>query len=273
MYETKSGKLRVPGASLYYQVRGSGPLLLMVPAGAGDADSYKRLVVYLDDHFTVVTYDRRGYARSPLDDPDQPVKIATHSNDLHCLLSALSSKPAYVFGCSIGALIGLDLAIRHPEQVGVLVAHEPPVGAMLPREERESENLSRMYQRRGAAIALQEFATRIGVQHDGPGKDIGLPRTDSQAADANREAFFRYDVGAVARYKLNLKALKSSPTPVVLAGGSAGRQYFPYRCAAALSRELGTEIMEFPGDHAGWVDHPREFADRLRQIYFLQDRV
>ncbi len=132
MNVTKIDTLRVPGASLYYEVRGSGPVLLLIGAGAADAASFNGIAAHLADQYTVVSYDRRGYSRSPLDDPEEEQRIETHSDDAHRLLAQLCTEPAYVFGSSGGALIGLDLAIRHPEQVRTLVSHEPPAGDCSP---------------------------------------------------------------------------------------------------------------------------------------------
>jgi len=63
-----------------------------------------------------------------------------HSDDAHRLLAELSTAPAYVFGSSGGALIGLDLVAHHPEQVCTLVAHEPPADYLLPATEQLQEN-------------------------------------------------------------------------------------------------------------------------------------
>jgi hypothetical protein len=52
----------------------------------------------------------------------------------------------------------------------------------------------------------------------------------------------------------------AASTRIVPAGGRTARQYFPCLCAAALADRLGTRIEEFPGGHAGFVTHPREFA-------------
>src|SRR2546423_4335943 len=136
MNVTKVDTLRLPGASVYYEVRGSGPVLLMIGAGTADAASFNGIATHLADHYTVVSYDRRGYSRSPLDDPEEEQCIETHSDDAHRLLAILSTEPAYIFGSSGGAKIGLDLAIRHPEQIQALVAHEPPVMELLPKSER-----------------------------------------------------------------------------------------------------------------------------------------
>ena len=123
MNMTRIDTLHVPGASLYYEVRGRGPVLLLIGAGAANAASFNGIATHLADRYTVVSYDRRGYARSPLDHPEGEQRIETHSDDAHRLLAILSTEPAYVFGSSGGAKIGLDLAIRHPEQLHTLVAH------------------------------------------------------------------------------------------------------------------------------------------------------
>jgi pimeloyl-ACP methyl ester carboxylesterase len=127
--------LRVPGASLYHEVHGSGPVLLLICGGVYDAAGYARLAEQLADRYTVVTYDRRGNSRSPMDGPPEPQRIETHGDDAHRVLSAVADgagEPAYVFGNSSGAIIGLELAARHPERVHALVAHEPPLFELLP---------------------------------------------------------------------------------------------------------------------------------------------
>src|SRR5262249_59794224 len=135
MQATKSNTLRVPGAALYYEVGGSGPVLLLICGGVYDAAGYAALAERLAGRYTVVTYDRRGNSRSPLDGPPAPQRIQVHGDDAHRVLSAVgvtASEPAHVFGNSSGAMIGLELAARHPEQVRTLVAHEPPIFELLP---------------------------------------------------------------------------------------------------------------------------------------------
>jgi pimeloyl-ACP methyl ester carboxylesterase len=66
---TTESTLRTDGATLFYRVRGSGPALLMLPGGDGDADTADALCNQLIDHYTVVTYDRRGLSRSTIDAP------------------------------------------------------------------------------------------------------------------------------------------------------------------------------------------------------------
>jgi pimeloyl-ACP methyl ester carboxylesterase len=258
-----TGILSVPGAHLYYETQGTGSLLLLISPGGGDADSFRSIVSFLAQHFTVVTYDRRGYARSPLDDSTDTPQIETHGDDANLLLTALATGPADVFGSSGGALVGLDLALRHPGQVRTLVAHEPPVRQLLPEGEREAGDVRETYRREGAAEAWRMFAARIGVP-----ETAGTSVKQGGRFAVNAEFFFRQEVGSGmwSRYALDVDALRRSPVHIVPAGGRTGREYVGYRYATALARHLDATLVEFPGHHAGFHTDPQEFAETLRQV-------
>jgi pimeloyl-ACP methyl ester carboxylesterase len=105
MTTTTTGTLKVPGASLYYEVRGSGPLLLLVAGAPADAGTFAALADQLADHHTVVTYDWRGAARSPLDEPaDDPAEglpMQVQGDDAELLLAALADDR---HGCLVAAV-------------------------------------------------------------------------------------------------------------------------------------------------------------------------
>jgi len=133
MESAKANTLKVPGATLYLEVQGSGPVLLLICGGIYDARTYAGLAQQLADRYTVVAYDRRGNSRSPLDEPPAEQSIEVHADDARRLLTIVAGdERAYVFGNSSGAMFGLELAARHPAQVRVLVAHEPPIFELLP---------------------------------------------------------------------------------------------------------------------------------------------
>jgi pimeloyl-ACP methyl ester carboxylesterase len=75
--------LDVPGATLHYQVRGTGPMMLMICRGISDADLLAHLAQRLADQFTIGTYDRRGNSRSPPAGPPVPQRIEVHADDAH----------------------------------------------------------------------------------------------------------------------------------------------------------------------------------------------
>jgi len=117
------GSVRSEGCDLYCEEVGQGvPILLIHPAGA-TASTWGSVTEALARLGRVLTYDRRGYARSG----GQPVRsVSTHTADAAAMLEALGAAPAVVVGTSAGAGIAIDLAVRRPELVGVVIAHEFP---------------------------------------------------------------------------------------------------------------------------------------------------
>ena len=179
-----------------------------------------------------------------------------HSDDAHHLLALLSTEPAYVFGSSGGALIGLDLATRYPEQIRTLVSHEPPVGGLLPDAERPRLPLR----------DPQQFAESLGVRYDNREPDAEMPHESPEAKTrlaANRAFLLAHEAPMYPRYTLDIAALAAAPTRIVIAAGQASRGYFPYRIATRLSERLETAVVEFPSHHAGYVSHPRILAQRM----------
>jgi pimeloyl-ACP methyl ester carboxylesterase len=128
---TKSLVLEAKGATIYFEVRGSGPVVLVIPGGPQDAGVFARLAELLADRYTVLTFDPRGNSRSPFFAEPQPLNVDIHADDAAALIKLTSDGPAFVLGTSGGAQIGLNLAARYPELVRALVAHEPPSIMML----------------------------------------------------------------------------------------------------------------------------------------------
>jgi pimeloyl-ACP methyl ester carboxylesterase len=261
--------LPVPGAAVYYEVRGTGPVLLMLAGGHGDANTMDAVADHLADRYTVVSYDRRGLSRSRLDNPSATFGLETHADDASRLLATLTAEPAFVFGNSIGALIGLDLTALHPAQVRMLVAHEPPHPALLDAAERAHAErtlyeMEQVYGTSGAIAALQILITDIGATYGELEPGVEPPRRTGEAA-ANLKFFFDYDLPAVRRYRLDIGLLQAATTRIRPAGGRDSRATWPYDCAVALANRLGAEIMELPSDHLGYMTHPRAYAASLRE--------
>lgn len=258
--------LKVPGATLHYQVQGDGPVLLIVMGGSGDADAASGIVGHLASRYRVVTYDRRGLSRSTLDEPSEPMSIEQHSDDARSVLAAVTSEPAFVFGSSLGALIALDLVARHPEHVRLLVAHEPPVPALLPEAERaEAKRFQRIMENGPGSPEWTELMRVIAVDHTDVEDGVTIPRPGPRHL-ANATFFRERDAPVAHRYQLDLDALKTVADRIVAAGGEKSRAAFPHRSTRVLADRLGTTFVEFPGDHTGYTTRPRAFAERLTQV-------
>lgn len=270
-----SGTVVVPGASLYYEVQGQGPALLILQAGEGDAGRTSYLVNNLADRYTTITYDRRGLSRSKLDGQPAPLTMETHADDASALLRHLTAEPAFVLGSGYGAAIGLYLALRHPEQIRALVAHEAPTLRLLPAATRERvvrgvAAAERAYQDDGWGPAMKKMAQLSGIDLASLEMEPGVefqPMTVERAA--NVEFFVKYDGPAFRNCQLDagdIARLKGTGIRVIPAGGSTSQDIWAYVCAEALSDELGTTVVEFPGGRNGHTTHPRAFSERLHEV-------
>ncbi|GAA4038680.1 alpha/beta fold hydrolase [Nonomuraea soli] len=270
---TTTDYLSVPGASLYYEMRGNGPTLLISQSGEGDAARSADLVERLADAYTVITYDRRGLSRSTLDHPGSAATMTEHADDVHRLLAAVTDEPAAMLGCSLGAVIGLHLALRHTGQLSTLIAHEPVAPRLLPvpdraRHEAELAEIQQLYREQGLAPALRAVADVLGIDPANPDAEPGLtPQPMTSRRIANFGFFIENDFTALINDTLPVNDLAHTPTRIVPAAGrTTPRAVFDYRCAQELATLLGAEVAEFPGGHNGNTTHPRAYAAQLHQI-------
>lgn len=116
---------RVNGVDLYYEEHGEGSPIVLVHGCGGSALGFAEAVGELSKHGRVITYDRRGCARSERPAPYERTRVAEHSDDAAALLDALEATPAIVIGRSYGGTIAADLALRHPDRVRALAMLEP----------------------------------------------------------------------------------------------------------------------------------------------------
>lgn len=271
----RNGRLETDEVTLYYTIRGSGPMLLILQGGAGNADGAEELANQLAGDFTVVSYDRRGLSRStPIH--GERYDIATHGDDAARLIAALTDEPVFVFGSSIGALIGLELTAHHGAHVRALIAHEPPVLRLL--EGMEQEQVLRRhtealetFQRDGIPAAMKLMIALAGVDINDREPDVAAPilAADPKVAAqrfADLKHFLTYDVPAVTRYQPDIAALAAAGSRIVPAAGSSSSGSMPGRCATAVARVLGVKMAEFPGGHSAYILRPRAFAARLREL-------
>jgi pimeloyl-ACP methyl ester carboxylesterase len=265
-----TGTLAVPGAELYYEVRGSGPVLLLINGGEGDAAMYAPLAHQLADGYTVITYDPRGNSRSRLTGPLGEQRVEEHARDAHLLLRALTREPAYLFGTSYGGMVGMEVLAGHPEQVRGLVSHEPLLIELLPDAARRHAAFQEVYdifRRDGARPALRRLNAELGDVGLPPEltADLPAPVAEMLARVAGNLAFcLEYELRSFVRYVPDLEALHDGPFTV--ANGVETRTTVGYATSVILAERLGEEIVDFPGGHVGFLTHPAEFAKTLHEV-------
>ena len=285
MTEPKTHTLDAPGAVLHYDVRSNEastePVLLLIgsPMGAGG-------FVTQAGHFTdrtVVTYDPRGAGRSKRTDGASETTVDEQADDLHRLIDALDAGPVDIFATSGGAVNALALVAKHPEQVRILVAHEPPAAQELPDREQAlaaCEGIKETYLREGFGPGMAKFIALVSYQGpipagfaDQPGPDpatFGLPTVDDGSRD---DALLCLNMPSCPGYRHDFNALRAASTRIVVGVGAQSAEMLAGRGGIAVAERLGTAPVTFPGGHDGFVGgeyggmgEPDAFATTLRQV-------
>jgi pimeloyl-ACP methyl ester carboxylesterase len=106
--------------SIYYETYGAGPAVLVLHGGLGSLDGMNHQIRALAKSHFVIAADSRGHGRST--DSNSALSYPIMSDDMSKLLAHLQIDRVDVVGWSDGGIIGLELAMRHPERIGRLVA-------------------------------------------------------------------------------------------------------------------------------------------------------
>jgi pimeloyl-ACP methyl ester carboxylesterase len=277
--------LAVPGATLTYDIRRNHattePVLLLIGSPMGAA-GFGTLAQHFTDR-TVVTYDPRGSERSSKTDPASPVTPEIHADDLHRLIQAIGGGPLDLFASSGGAVNALALMSRHPQDARTLVAHEPPLAAVLPDREHAmaaTRAVQDTYQRSGFGAGMAQFiaiashkgpfTAEIAAQPAPDPAMFGLPATD----DGSRtDPLLGQNMLTCTHYEPDFDTLGSASTRIVLAAGEESESEMANRGAIAVAERLGTKPVRFPSDHGGFLGgeygqtgDPDAFAAKLHEV-------
>ena len=286
MTEPKTYTLEVPGAVLHYDVReaedGGAPPLLTIGSPM-DASGFAGLAARFPDR-TVVTYDPRGVERSVRTDGRAESTPEMHADDLHRVIEAVGRGPVDVFASSGGAVNALALVARHPGQVRTLVAHEPPLAALLPDRERALAAVAHIrdtYDREGPGPAMAKFIALTSIQGEIPagfadleGPDPAAFGLDMEDDGSRDDPLFAQNLITCTHYEPDFAALRSAPTRVVIAVGAESEGQLARRAGHAAAERLGGEAVIFPSGHGGFLEarngmpggDPDAFAAALREV-------
>ncbi len=257
--------IRANGVSLYYEVRGAGPSVVLVHGSWGDGDTWAHVVPGLAEECTVVVYDRRGHSRS--EDVLTQGSVHEDAADLAALIEMLGLAPAFVGGTQYGAMVALRLAAARPELLRGVAAHEPPAVGLLAADPdlRRVANASlarlapiRTLLEGGESAAAAELFVE-SVTH-GPGAWSSLPAPLRHSYIRNAPTFLD-ELRDPDGYDLELADLDGFTETVLLTQGD-GRD--PMRTAVLDTIDLALPKAErhvYPGGgREPQVAEPAEFA-------------
>lgn len=116
----RTGYVDVEHGRLYYEERGSGPVVVLLQGGQLPLEMWDDQFDLLAKNHRVIRYDARGFGRSTA----KRGPYAYHE-DLHALLQSLGVTRASLVGLSLGGRVAVDFALEHPAMVEKLVLAGP----------------------------------------------------------------------------------------------------------------------------------------------------
>ncbi len=115
------GLAPVNDIQMYYEIHGNGTPLILLHGGLGNTDSWENQIPILSRQYKVIAVDSRGHGRSTFS--EQQIGYALMASDVIALMDKLGIEKAHILGWSDGGIIGLDLAIKHPERLNKVIAY------------------------------------------------------------------------------------------------------------------------------------------------------
>lgn len=229
---------------LAYEEHGAGTPVLLVHGIASDHPALAPLAGEIAAAGArVIAYSRRGYGGSGAPEPYAGTTAAEQAEDAAALLAALGVGAAVVAGDGFGALIALDLLLRHGDLVRAAVLADPPLYALAPGATRE--------------LADSQQALREAVTGGGPRAGVAWwlgGRADDAAlarASAAHKAFFA-DIAGLASLPVTRAGLRAIGQPVVIVTGP-GSSPGTRETADALAGLVPGATRAVDGDVAGAV--------------------
>jgi pimeloyl-ACP methyl ester carboxylesterase len=235
------GRYPVNGTSLYAEVRGAGPAILLIHAGGEDAEQWRPIAERLAG-FRVVTYDRRGTLRSGREDWPG-AGSAQHADDAAALLGALDVDDVLVFGASSGGIPALQLALRHPQLIRRALVYEPGYFRQVPGGEEFQRPANEAVAEHLAAYpddwvgAYAAFRRAAGPPSDDGTRGLFTPPPGKEwyakREDADAEALVVDDVPILSRELVDEAELATAAVDIRFSFGTASLPIF---------REIATHL-------------------------------
>jgi pimeloyl-ACP methyl ester carboxylesterase len=202
----------VGGVDLAFDVCGEGPATVLVHGMAATAGTWGDLC---EVGGLAIAYDRRGYADSTAPEPYTRTTVNEQAEDLAGVIAALDAAPALLVGEDFGALVVLDVLLRHRALARAAVLVDPPLH-QFSHEATEALSAER--------LALEQ-ALRDGGPEEAVARWLGEGADPARVEVARRSArAFFADYGGVATLPLTRGALRGLDLPMgVVTSPSAAR--------------------------------------------------
>jgi len=242
------------GATLHFEVEGSGPPVLLIMGLGYPMDAWWRVLPWLSEHFTCIRFDNRGVGRTgpTAERPYTPERMAA---DALAVLRETGADRAHVWGISMGGTIAQELAITHPLAVDRLIlgcTHPGGSDAIFSDEVRALlGNRTGLTPRQAAEVSIP-FVYAEATDPSQIEADIEV----RMAIPTTPEGYEGQLLGASA-WQGSRDRLASITAPTLVVHGAEDRLVEPGNGRFIADRIPGALWSEIPGaSHIFWTDQP-----------------
>ncbi len=278
-------QMKTAHGTLFCRREGSGPTLLLIHGVACDSEFFRQASAILAEHFTVISYDRRGYSRSIPAEGETDFSVWAHAEDAAEIIrtelkrkrvedqqgelaeeieetersneDTENASGVFVAGCSAGGAVTAAFATKYPEVVRQVFLHEPLMrgsGELAAEQDAFWEKLRKGAEKHRIITCMMHFVNAMG----GMNRDKEGQSMEQQSRNLkNLELFLEKEMDSFS--SLNLEDFNIS-VPVTVACGSDDKTGMFHRSAYQAAETKGWKHRIVPGYHNFASDEPEAFA-------------
>jgi pimeloyl-ACP methyl ester carboxylesterase len=243
-------KLNRDGVGIYYEVHGSGPVLLLTHGYSATAEMWKGNIAALSKRHRLVTWDMRGHGRS--DYPLDPLAYSEEATvaDMAAILDAVGARKAIVGGLSLGGYMSLAFHRAHPERVAALLIIDTGPG----------------FKKDDAREAWNKRARETGDRYDREGLAALSSGSAERASAVHRSADGLARAARGMLTQKNSAVIQSLPSIKVPSLVIVGADDTPFLAASdymAAKIPGARKVVIANAGHASNIDQPKAFDDAV----------
>lgn len=247
-------------------IQGDGPPLLMIHGACVDSSFFEECARLLAHHFTVVTYDRRGYGESD-GDIDSDCSIECQAVDAARVMEEVAPDDSWhIVASSAGCLIALILNEWYPDAICSTLLHEPAIIDCLPRESSYIHRITDAMAEITSDSYLFPLWELLSLENLSDERGPALSPAELAFRDRNYRQFALGEATEIYEMHFNYDVL--AKRSIAVGVGERSLETYHATCCPELCKRIGASLLYFPGGHNCARDLPMEFA-RMVLGHFL----
>ncbi|MGI8441195.1 MAG: alpha/beta fold hydrolase [Thermoleophilaceae bacterium] len=254
------------GAALAVEEQGEGPAVVLVHGPGLDRASWTETVAALGDDVRAVSYDRRAYGESATYGPFRATSTPEQAEDAARVIEARGAAPAVLCAHDVGALVALDLLVRHSGLVRAAVLVEPALLSLVAAG-REATAALRELLAAGAREGGPAGAVEAYLEDLGGGPDV-LERLGPERAERARASAlpFAADLTSAPAWEYVPRKLRAIAAPVVVVSGERSPAVRRATARALVELLPTARMVEADAGHFVHLEDPAAVAGAVRGL-------